>query len=91
MEINDVPKSAWRWPCLWTLCNIVANRHGREPPDTLVDENLQAKVFPRFSAAELLKEPLMARMAGLQLKRECQHTIRTHQPYDIIMMIDFAL
>lgn len=59
-----------RWPCLWALCNVLASRQKKEPPDTLLGNDNQAKFFPAFSSAELLKEPLLARMGGLQLKSE---------------------
>lgn len=73
--------SLHRWPCLWALCNVLASRQKKEPPDTLLGDDNRAKFFPAFSSAELLKEPLLARMGGLQLKREAPLTqISTNPP-----------
>ena len=38
-----------------------------------MEEGSQTSLFPQFSAAELLKEPLLARMGGLQLKSKSIH------------------
>ena len=58
-----------RHPDLWAFCNILASRHKGEPPDISSGASGGASLLPHFSAAEMLWTPILARGAGLQLKR----------------------
>ena len=58
-----------RHPDLWAFCNILASRHKGEPPDISGGASGGASLLPHFSAAEMLWTPILARGAGLQLKR----------------------
>ena len=65
----DLYSHPWH-PDLWALCNILAQRQGGEPEDTSGSSRGAASLLPHFSAAEMLWTPILARGAGLQLKRE---------------------
>ena len=58
-----------RHPDLWAFCNIIATRHKGEPPDISSCASGGTSLLPHFSAAEMLWTPILARGAGLQLKR----------------------
>lgn len=64
----DLYSHPWH-PDLWAMCNILASRSGGEPPDISTPTSLRS-LLPHFSAAEMLWTPILARGAGLQLKRE---------------------
>ena len=67
----DVHAYPW-WPDLWTFGNLLAAQSKGEPPDTsaLSGTGGAEGILQQYSAAELLRAPLLARGAGLQLKRD---------------------
>lgn len=64
----DLYSHPWH-PDLWAICNILAQREGGEPEDISDKARGTASLLPHFSAAEMLWTPILARGAGLQLKR----------------------
>ena len=65
--VCDLRSYPW-WPDVWTISNILAARHKKEPNDTISGTMLG--LLPHLSAAELLQAPMLAMGSGLQLKRE---------------------
>jgi hypothetical protein len=66
----DLYSHPWH-PDLWALCNILAERQSlpNELPDISGNSPGSSSLLPHFSAAEMLWTPILARGAGLQLKR----------------------
>lgn len=67
--VADLYSHPWH-PDLWAICNILAEQQGTEPADISGSQLGSVSLLPHFSAVEMLWTPILARGAGLQLKRE---------------------